>query len=394
MIKTLKHKFLSSPLRRGEREPNQWYSPAMLLRRERCWRDERVQNALQNAWLAISRCVCKQPASEAFVTWHAYWELSRKLYLLLVQRTDFQEAHDLAVRDWDRDTLGQDPGHPVGLDNRAFRKSWFELADVYTTTIDEEAYVAFVDGLVEKLVAADEASGEARLRSDFDIITAVDRERQRQGRPSMSMDANRPVAAYERPTVSSRLRLETPPATPASLDRPHLSPAAAPRNPPPASALRTRASTASTGVYRTKSLPPLELARENSSPAIALQSSGKQPPSAPTSAIASFRRPVTTGKHRSRRASTGTVTTTPSSFAVASAESGPRADQAQSLSDAPTTRPSPLTSVRASPHQSALPSPRGASALSILGKGPPRPAAHKASLPTIRPQRGSIGAVS
>lgn len=58
-----------------------------------------------------------------------------KIYLTLTRRTDPDEALASAQRDWDADTNGGGKDARIGRD--AFCRSWFELADVNTHTMEE-----------------------------------------------------------------------------------------------------------------------------------------------------------------------------------------------------------------------------------------------------------------
>lgn len=171
MIEALQGRYLPSPMKRGEEPVNKWYSPAMCIRRERIWRSERMQLALERAWAAALSTASDEGATA--LGWFEYAEIFRKIYLAITRKNDPEEALELAKADWEHDTRAMPPG--AGIDHFTFTKSWFELADVNTDVMDEEAYVEFIEELIGKIVVTSESKGPV-LRSDFEIMGLISKE--------------------------------------------------------------------------------------------------------------------------------------------------------------------------------------------------------------------------
>lgn len=148
IVQTLGDRYLPDKVKKGKHEANEWYTPAMNMRRERIWRSDRVQLALDRAWQATVACAVDgqrekagrdrggSAVADGTLGWYEYAEISRKIYLALTRRNDPVEALAFAKKDWRTDTKGG--GKDAGMDRAAFYRSWFELADVHTKTMDEE----------------------------------------------------------------------------------------------------------------------------------------------------------------------------------------------------------------------------------------------------------------
>ena len=70
-----------------------------------------------------------------------------------------------AESDWKRDSEGT-----PGLDQTRFYWTWFELADLYTTSIDADEYVAFLSRMLAAIVREDKATGMIMWQEDRRII--------------------------------------------------------------------------------------------------------------------------------------------------------------------------------------------------------------------------------
>ena len=70
-----------------------------------------------------------------------------------------------AETDWKRDSEGT-----LGLDQTRFYWTWFELADLYTTSIDADEYVAFLSRMLTAIVREDKATGMIMWQEDRKII--------------------------------------------------------------------------------------------------------------------------------------------------------------------------------------------------------------------------------
>ena len=69
----------------------------------------------------------------------------------------------------------------AGLDRNRFYWTWFELADLYTTSIEAEDYVNFLGSMLEKIVRL-EADGTTEWKEDRVIIEEFFESRRRQGK--------------------------------------------------------------------------------------------------------------------------------------------------------------------------------------------------------------------
>lgn len=82
IIDTLNDRYLTDGKLRSEAENNsRWYTPAMMLRRERMYRDDKVQAVLYNAWRDVTAASsCSVPGDEEAtsaltLTWPQYAEM-------------------------------------------------------------------------------------------------------------------------------------------------------------------------------------------------------------------------------------------------------------------------------------------------------------------------------
>jgi hypothetical protein len=164
-------------------------TPAVLIRRERLWRNDKVQQGLDRAWEAVAGAIANRSGErgdERGLSWAAYHEMSQKVHALLVQRTDPRTAFFLAKADFAHDTrYWADPATPLfqrRLSREDFNRSWFELA--CTDDLDEEdALEDFIEETAHALVKRDPDTGAYVLRSDAEIIAiARDRSRTRRAR--------------------------------------------------------------------------------------------------------------------------------------------------------------------------------------------------------------------
>mmetsp|Transcript_19399 Transcript_19399/g.50056 ORF Transcript_19399/g.50056 Transcript_19399/m.50056 type:complete len:348 (+) Transcript_19399:76-1119(+) len=202
----------------NEREA-EFYTPAMMLRRERLWRSDEVQRALKLAWEAVSSAAAlrhlERPGAEASLSWQQYYEISRKVYIVLMKRNDPREAFLLAKLDFERDTRNwPDPSTPVferRVRRQDFFRSWFELADVNTDNMEASTYASFVDTTAHTIVMRDPASGAYMLRPDAEVYELVHAHTKAQKRMRNRLLAWQHSAAsrsrghsnYEAPTVAS-----------------------------------------------------------------------------------------------------------------------------------------------------------------------------------------------
>jgi hypothetical protein len=180
IVQALTDRYMPEEMKGGTESLNEWYTPAMILRRERMWRSDRVQAALDKAWCAArsfgteSSSSSSERADHQTLGWHEYKEIARKVYLALTRRNDPIVATALAVSDWKSDTHGGGPD--ARLDRGAFFRSWFELTDVHTDTMDVDAYVSFLEQLIDKIVYTDTGHTEPRHTGPWHNLSLLAKE--------------------------------------------------------------------------------------------------------------------------------------------------------------------------------------------------------------------------
>ena len=127
--------------------------------------DTAVVDELHNFWVAALRS--EQQSHTDRVTLHeqGYTLMMRRLYKLLLEDWDEDDAVKAIAEDWVSDTKGS----AAGLDRVHFMDSLFELVDVWSHGMDGQAYCAFIRGLFERItlpvVEVDPRTGESRTVS-------------------------------------------------------------------------------------------------------------------------------------------------------------------------------------------------------------------------------------
>ena len=167
-----------------------YYSEEALRRRYSLMQHPVVAEALQNLWLAANTDASDQVLDKA-----EYCVMHRKLVLALDPSTPPPEAMVTAAEDWERDS----EGHEEGLDRERFCWCWFELADLWTESMEPEEYEEF-------------------LTRTMDMITTTDRHGNVVWRDDK--EARRPPPAARRQPPSAARRPPPPPRIPLSLPVP------------------------------------------------------------------------------------------------------------------------------------------------------------------------------
>ena len=99
--------------------------------------------------------------------------MHRKIVLHLTPMATPAEAMDATEEDWLRDTMGED-----GLSKQRFIVSWFELADLWTESMEASEYEEFLIGLLDAIVVQ-HPDGMIEWKDDRDIIMAAAGENKR-----------------------------------------------------------------------------------------------------------------------------------------------------------------------------------------------------------------------
>ena len=102
--------------------------------------------------------------------------MHRKIVLHLTPMATPAEAMDATEEDWLRDTMGED-----GLSKQRFIVSWFELADLWTKSMEASEYEEFLIGLLDAIVVQ-HPDGMIEWKDDRDIIREHFKKRQEQGK--------------------------------------------------------------------------------------------------------------------------------------------------------------------------------------------------------------------
>ena len=102
--------------------------------------------------------------------------MHRKIVLHLQPMATPAEAMDATEEDWLRDTMGE-----AGLSKQRFIISWFELADLWTESMEASEYEDFLTGLLEAIVVQS-PDGMIEWKRDADIIREHFKKRQEQGK--------------------------------------------------------------------------------------------------------------------------------------------------------------------------------------------------------------------
>ena len=89
--------------------------------------------------------------------------MHRKLVLALDPSTPPSEAVETAEEDWGRDSEGEE-----GLDKERFCWCWFELADVWTETMEAAEYETFLTRTMSMITTTDK-SGRVMWRDDKEV---------------------------------------------------------------------------------------------------------------------------------------------------------------------------------------------------------------------------------
>ena len=106
-------------------------------------------------------------ASDAIIDKGEYLVMHRKITLAL-SAADItpRGAAQQAEEDWERDSNGKD-----GLDRERFYWTWFELADMYTRSMEPEAYVNFLGTMLLNVVTLSR-DGKPAWKRDREVSEA------------------------------------------------------------------------------------------------------------------------------------------------------------------------------------------------------------------------------
>lgn len=158
-----------------------FYTEEAVRQRMDLMKHEAILKMLELLWISANT-----DASDAIVDKAEYLVMHHKILLALEPQTNPREAQRRAEEDWIRDSNGK-----PGLDRERFYWTWFELADMYTRTMEAGEYVGFLGRMLRRLVRQ-EADGTSVWQEDRKIVEEYF-ERQRRRGKLHDLDATMPV---------------------------------------------------------------------------------------------------------------------------------------------------------------------------------------------------------
>ena len=138
---------------------NRFYSEESLLRRYALMQHPRIVQALDRLWAAANTDGADKRLDRA-----AYQVMHRKLVLALDPSTPPSEAIEAAEEDWGRDSEGEE-----GLDKERFCWCWFELADLWTESMEAAEYETFLTRTMSMITTTD-PKGRVTWRDDKEVM--------------------------------------------------------------------------------------------------------------------------------------------------------------------------------------------------------------------------------
>ena len=142
---------------------NQFYTEESVNQRVQLMQHPKVKHALDQLWMAANF-----NAEDEIIDKEEYLMMHRKIVLALEPGTYPLEALAVASEDWVRDSEGK-----KGLDRERFLWSWFELADLWTKSMEAEEYEQFLTSMMALLtreVRDEDGTLRAVWREDKDVI--------------------------------------------------------------------------------------------------------------------------------------------------------------------------------------------------------------------------------
>ena len=141
---------------------NAFYTNKGLMQRESLRYDPAILAILDQFWRVSDGDGSGKVDREEYIT------MSVKLYYVVVGSKDDDEeddAHATAEEEWEHDCLGY-----TFLDKARFKQAWFQLADMWTETVDPDEYATFLADVLGCLTYKDE-TGKRRWNEDRDVQT-------------------------------------------------------------------------------------------------------------------------------------------------------------------------------------------------------------------------------
>ena len=182
-----------------EEEPkNDFYTDEGMMTRIELLEHPVVKAALEDLWDAAN---CLDPGDEK-VDKQEYAIMHRKIVLSLQPMATPKEAMEAMEEDWIRDAMGED-----GLTRERFILCWFELADLWTETMEAVEYEEFLRDTMELIVKRND-DGTVQWQNDRDVIRLHFKRRQEQHK-KVTDTYNMPLCLsrwYKHLTIQARQR--------------------------------------------------------------------------------------------------------------------------------------------------------------------------------------------
>lgn len=165
----------------------EFYSKENVEKRKTIRENERLLEMTRELW----KFVMKTTEPSDYISFTQYEGLLLKIHKTLAPDFDLNEAKELILEDWQRDTLGQ-----VGLDYRSFHEAIFEIVDIWCDSLEPESYVDLLESILERVVLRDSLSMEDIQEEKEVSIEPV-------------IASTKALIAFQRPTRRKRVQIQT-----------------------------------------------------------------------------------------------------------------------------------------------------------------------------------------
>lgn len=175
---------------------------AILAVRARIRRHQKVVNELQLWWVAAQRSM-RQSHGKAYeaskLSRDEYIRISRLLSKVLLESYDADEAQQCAEEDFEADAGGGDT-----ISREQFMDGIYELADVYTRTVEVQEYVEFLQTLFERITI--NKGGKYFWKAESAVVYG--------GYEEEEEEETHKDSSEEKPLLPRKARVSSPPEQP------------------------------------------------------------------------------------------------------------------------------------------------------------------------------------
>ena len=167
---------------------NEYYSRESVEQRALLLEAPAVKAALDRLWAAAT--FHDATTQRGYIDRDEYLVMHRKIVLALEPTTFPAEAEQAGLEDWERDSEGGDR-----LDQERFQWSWFELADLWTESMEADEYVEFLQDTASLVTRTTQAGEVVWCGSRFQMASLLPED----SVPSASLDHLRAPLAPAHP---------------------------------------------------------------------------------------------------------------------------------------------------------------------------------------------------